>query len=104
MPKLELLKGKYSNCSSELELRKTLSAEGYDLFEWQDRPGNFYSPHQHGHDEFIVVQSGSIVFTIGGTNYRLEAGDMLVLPHGTVHSAVNDGKQTVHYFICSLKN
>lgn len=101
MARLAVLKGKYSHCENEKELRNVLLSEGYDIFPWEDPPGAHYSPHQHQHDEFIVIQSGSIVFEIDGNSYRLEPGDMLVLPTGTVHSADNDQAAGVRYFICS---
>ncbi len=101
MTRLEHIKGKYSFCKSEKELKSELISEGYDVFPWQDPPGAHYHPHKHPHDEFIVVQSGSILFEIAGKKYRLQAGDMLVLPEGTVHSADNDQQSAVRYFICS---
>jgi mannose-6-phosphate isomerase-like protein (cupin superfamily) len=101
MPRLELIKGKYSFCSSEKDLKAVLISEGYDIFPWQDPPGAHYAPHQHPHDEFIVVHSGSMVFDIKGKKYLLQAGDMLVLPEGTVHSADNEQPVAVRYFICS---
>ena len=71
------------------------------MFSWQDLPGAAYSEHSHNHDEVIVVQSGAIKFTIAGEDYLLEAGDELILPAGTLHSAINPGDKTVSYLICS---
>ncbi len=101
MSKLQLIKGKYADHTSEKDLRETLTLEGYDVFPWQDSPGAVYSAHKHPHDEFIVVHSGSMLFTINGKDYRLEPGDMLVLPEGTMHVAHNDQTTPVRYFICS---
>lgn len=99
--RLSVRKAKYSSFTSEKELRAELISEGYYIFPWQDDPGAHYAPHQHAHDEFIVVQSGSMVFVIEGKEIRLERGDMLVLPEGTQHEAVNDSEEPVRYFICS---
>lgn len=85
--------------SSDLEAQ--LRRQGYSLFSWEDRPGAYYSPHSHEHDEFIVVLSGSIKFTIAGRDYLLEPGDMLTLPAETVHSAVNDEHSSCRYYICT---
>ncbi len=101
MSKVQVIKGRYSNYSSEKELRETLTHEGFDVFPWQDSPGAFYSAHQHPHDEFIVIHSGSMLFKIGTKEYRLDPGDMLVLPQGTIHQALNDQPCAVRYFICS---
>ena len=94
-------RAKYSHCESEQDLRDELIFQGYYIFPWQDAPGARYAPHQHHHDEFIIVQSGSIVFTIDGQEIRVEAGDMLVLPEGTQHSAENTSDLPVRYLICS---
>ena len=90
--------GQYQNLS---QLRSKLKEEGYSLFEWQDSPQAYYSPHQHPHDEYIVVVSGEIVFTIDDKDFKLTAGDALDLPAGTVHSSRNKGKASVVYFICT---
>ncbi len=97
----QVIKGRYSRGSSSEEIQAALLAEGFDLFPWQDAPGATYAEHSHPHDEFIVVTAGTIVFSTGGSDYRLETGDAFRLPAGTVHSAVNDGSEPVSYFICT---
>lgn len=94
-------KEKYSGCNSRDEVRRLLESEGYSVFAWQDTPGSFYTPHSHPHTEYIVVYSGCITFTIDKEDYKLEAGDALVLPANTIHAAVNDGSSTAKYFICT---
>lgn len=68
-------------------LRQRLVEEGYDPFRWQDPPGTTYEPHSHAHDESLWVIEGEITFRIGDRDYRLQAGDRLMLPAGTVHTA-----------------
>jgi quercetin dioxygenase-like cupin family protein len=100
MTSLSIDKQKY-DCRDESELERKLEREGFSIFNWSDRPGAYYSPHSHGHDEFIIVYKGSITFIIQGSKYKLEPGDLLNLPAGTVHEAVNDTREPVHYFICT---
>ncbi|HEY9784058.1 MAG TPA: cupin domain-containing protein [Candidatus Obscuribacterales bacterium] len=99
--KARVLSGAFADVKSISELRRRLKDEGYSIFEWQDGPGAYYSPHSHPHDEFIVVASGNIVFTIDGLDYELSAGDGFDLPAGAVHEAVNKGSQAVKYMICT---
>ncbi len=100
--KVALHKGKYKRCCADIsELQKDLAAEGHSLFVWKDSPGAVYSPHSHSHDEYIVVSSGEIEFSISGTTYLMQAGDALDLPAGTVHSAINKGSKSCIYIICS---
>jgi mannose-6-phosphate isomerase-like protein (cupin superfamily) len=101
MVELSLEKGKYASIGSPAALKHQLEQEGRSVFPWQDRSGAYYSPHQHSHDEFIVVYEGRIVFLIAGERYEIEPGDQLNLPANTVHEAINEDEQTVRYFICS---
>jgi len=94
-------KAKYAKLAATGELRSILEKQGLSVFSWYDPPGATYAEHYHGHDEVIVVSHGAIEFTIAGQSYLLEAGDELILPEGTRHSAVNRGSVTVEYFICS---
>jgi quercetin dioxygenase-like cupin family protein len=68
-------------------LMRRLHAEGFEVLRWQDRPGVAYEPHAHDHDESLWVTEGEITFGVAGSEYRLGAGDRLMLPAGTVHTA-----------------
>jgi quercetin dioxygenase-like cupin family protein len=71
----------------EDELRRRLEAEGFSVWQWSDPPGADYTPHQHDRDESLWVVAGEITFGALGGELRLGAGDRLMLPAGTVHSA-----------------
>lgn len=71
----------------ERELRRLLGADGFEASAWTDRPGAYYAPHQHDHDESLWCVRGSITFEIDGHTYPLGPGDRLMLPRGTVHAA-----------------
>jgi quercetin dioxygenase-like cupin family protein len=69
-------------------LRARLEREGCcSVFEWSDAAGADYQPHQHEHDESIWIVRGEMTFTALGREWRLAAGDRLMLPKGTVHLA-----------------
>ncbi len=100
--KVALHKRKYESCCASIsELQKKLADEGHSLFVWKDSPGAVYSPHSHSHDEYIVVSSGEMEFSIDGTRYLMQPGDALDLPAGTVHSAINNGDKSCVYIICT---
>ena len=80
------------------ELRRRLEADGFEAFRWQDSPGADYQPHSHDHDESLWLISGAITFGIGGADYRLAPGDRLMLPGGTVHTALA-GPRGADYWI-----
>lgn len=46
-------------------------------------------PHWHDCFELICVQSGMRRVTLDGTEFRLEKGDIAVIPPGVVHSTIN---------------
>ena len=71
----------------ESALRDELAREGFDVFRWHDPPGAVYAPHSHDHDESLWVVDGEITFGADGTDLCLGAGDRLMLPAGTVHTA-----------------
>jgi quercetin dioxygenase-like cupin family protein len=72
---------------AEDELRRRLEEEGFAVWAWRDQPGATYVPHSHDEDESIWVVEGRIAFGVGGSEYPLGAGDRLMLPKGTVHTA-----------------
>ncbi len=68
-------------------LKAQLEAEGFSVWQWSDAPGATYTPHSHDHDESIWIVAGEIRFGALGRELHLVAGDRLMLPQGTVHTA-----------------
>lgn len=70
-----------------------LRAEAGDCYAWSNRPGNRYAPHAHSYEKVLYCVDGSITFLLEteGRKLELNAGDRMVLPAGTVHSAVVGG-------------
>jgi quercetin dioxygenase-like cupin family protein len=75
----------------ESSLRDILMRDGFDVFRWEDPPDARYSAHSHDHDESLWVLEGEITFGADGKELRLVAGDRLMLPAGTVHTARSGG-------------
>ena len=82
----------------EAELKRRLSGEGFDAFVWHDGPAADYAPHTHEHDESLWVVRGLITFGVEGRSHALGPGDRLMLPAGTLHSAVA-GRDGATYLI-----
>ena len=72
------------------QLMEKLSAEATGCYSWSNGPGDRYAPHSHGYEKVLYCVEGSIRFQLEneGRTLELEAGDRMVLPPGTVHSAV----------------
>lgn len=71
----------------EEALRQRLTAEGFEVFRWRDTAGTDYQPHSHDHDESLWVVEGEMTFGAAGREFHLRAGDRLMLPKGTIHTA-----------------
>jgi quercetin dioxygenase-like cupin family protein len=67
-----------------------LKAEATGCYSWSNGPGDRYAPHSHGYEKVLYCVEGSIRFVLEdeGRALELKAGDRMVLPRGTVHSAV----------------
>ena len=67
-----------------------LRGEASGCYSWSNGPGDRYSPHSHTYEKVLYCVDGSISFVLEpeGRRLDLKAGDRMVLPAGTVHSAV----------------
>ena len=72
------------------ELMARLQAEARDCHSWSNGPGDRYAAHSHGYEKILYCVDGSITFVLEAERRALElkGGDRMVLPAGTVHSAV----------------
>jgi quercetin dioxygenase-like cupin family protein len=71
------------------ELMARLREESTACYSWSNGPGDRYSPHSHGYEKVLYCTWGSITFVLEkeGRRIDLSAGDRMVLPAGTIHSA-----------------
>jgi quercetin dioxygenase-like cupin family protein len=73
--------------------RHDLSAPGREVVQVRvDFDPGYVSPkHTHPGEEIIYVIEGTLEYDIGGKVSRVQAGDVLFVPAGTVHWAKNVG-------------
>jgi quercetin dioxygenase-like cupin family protein len=71
------------------ELMTRLRAEATDCYSWSNGQGDRYAPHSHTYEKVLYCVDGSITFMLEpeGRRLDLKAGDRMVLPAGTIHSA-----------------
>ena len=67
-----------------------LRGEASGCYSWSNGPGDRYAAHTHPYEKVLYCVAGSITFALEGEGEKLQlrAGDRMVLPAGTVHSAV----------------
>jgi len=81
-------------------LRRTLTDEGYGVYQWSDRPGTAYGVHQHSSHQCHWIISGTLELQVEGVGaVTLNPGDRDFMPAGTYHSARVIGKEPVVYLI-----
>jgi quercetin dioxygenase-like cupin family protein len=59
---------------------------GVSFFVISHRRGEGPGPHRHPYEETFVVQEGATEFTVDGETVMVEAGTVVVVPSGAVHS------------------
>jgi len=71
------------------ELMTRLRTEATGCYSWSNGPGDRYAPHSHTYEKVLYCVDGSITFMLEpeGRRLDLKAGDRMVLPAGTIHSA-----------------
>jgi quercetin dioxygenase-like cupin family protein len=72
------------------DLMTQLRSEATGCYSWSSGPGDRYAPHSHDYEKILYCVDGSIEFVLEaeGRKLDLESGDRMVLPAGTIHSAV----------------
>jgi len=71
------------------DLERAYAGAGLSPGWWSNGPLDRYSPHSHAYHKVLFCAKGSITFIVPEAGeFRLQAGDRLDIPPGTVHSAV----------------
>jgi len=76
-----------ADCNRQAAKRWLEEEYGASVMVVPDTPGHYYPPHSHDCHEIIVATEGRIVFQAEGREVPVDAGEVLYLPEGTVHSA-----------------
>jgi quercetin dioxygenase-like cupin family protein len=76
--------------ATETDLMRRLEREAEHCYSWSNGPHERYSAHQHDYEKVLYCVRGSIVFVLEDDARRIElrAGDRMVLPPHTRHSAL----------------
>lgn len=80
---------------SEAAMRIKLEAMGYSVSRYIYSPGTYFSPHKHGVDKIDGVLAGRFRMGMEEGAVVLEAGDLLEVPSGMLHSAEVVGDEAV---------
>jgi quercetin dioxygenase-like cupin family protein len=72
------------------DLMTALRKEAISCYSWSNGPHDRYAAHSHSYEKVLYCVDGSITFMLEreGRRRELQSGDRMVLPAGTVHSAI----------------
>ena len=76
-------------------MRRKLEVFGYYVNVYTYTPGTRFTPHTHAVDKIDGILSGRLQVRMSGREVVLEAGDLLWVPRGTIHSAEVVGRDPV---------
>ncbi len=80
---------------SEAAMTRKLEARGCRVSRYVYPPGTVFPPHTHDVDKIDGVLSGRFCLTLPEGRFVLEAGDLIAVPKGIVHSAEVVGDEPV---------
>ena len=90
---MQVIRWQEATSPQEQELRKRMQQQGLSPYTWSNGPGDTYAVHSHSYEKVLYCVRGSIRFVLpdrpeASRNIDLTAGDCMILPAGTRHSAL----------------
>ena len=61
-----------------------------------------HPPHQHAHEEMLMLQSGTLVATVNGETATLTAGSIAYIASNDLHGWRNPGPVRAQYFVIAF--
>jgi len=77
-----------------VNLAQLAAGDRMSVQHFRIEPGGLVDDHSHEHEQTGFLFGGSIVFTVDGEEYHIEAGDAYAIPGGAVHAAEVRGDET----------
>lgn len=66
-------------------------------------PGQIpHAPHQHSHEEVLMLRRGVLDATFGGKTTQLTAGSVIYVGSNELHGWKNPGPEPAEYFVIAL--
>src|SRR5262245_45436065 len=94
------------NSTTEIRQMMTgLTHSGYriDLHETALAVGQMpHAPHQHAHEELLLIREGTVEVTVGGKTSRLGPGSSVYIASNELHGWKNVGTTPAKYFVMAL--
>jgi mannose-6-phosphate isomerase-like protein (cupin superfamily) len=76
-----------------LEVHETILGPGMDT----------HAPHQHEHEEMLIIVSGALDVHVAGKSETAESGSVVYLASNVMHNAHNSGAVPCRYYVIELR-
>lgn len=77
------------NLQSQFDPRQYMLSKDFEVYYYNDRHFSGVEDHTHDYYEFYFFMEGNVSMSIHNKNYRLNPGDMILIPPGVHHHAFN---------------
>lgn len=84
---------------SAFNRRQYMLARDFEVFYYSDRSFQNVSSHSHDYYEFYIFLEGAVEMEIDGNTYPLSRGDVVLVPPGILHRALQNGDSIYRRFI-----
>ena len=89
--------------SRQMLTTRTRTGNRLDLHESELPAGTApHDPHQHIHEELLLIREGLLDVTVGGTTTRLGPGSSAYFASSQTHGWRNVGPTTARYFVLAV--
>ena len=92
-PARAVLPGKIYHTDFNLEVHETILGPGMDT----------HAPHQHEHEEMLIIVSGALDVHVAGKSETAESGSVVYLASNVMHNAHNSGAVPCRYYVIELR-
>lgn len=79
---------------SRFSTRQYMLSEDYEIYYYKDHYLSKVNSHVHNYYEFYFFMEGNVSIEIAGNEYRLQYGDVVLIPPGIFHHAVIHDTET----------
>ncbi len=87
-------KSRWSEQHSDADaLKRQLTSEGFDAYQWTGCPGGAYLDYIHTLDEVVCVLAGTADVKVADEQGTVEVGDRMDVPANTYHSITVTSKE-----------
>jgi quercetin dioxygenase-like cupin family protein len=94
---------KTGNLSRQVFTGETHEGTPIDLHITTLQPGQMpHPPHRHVHEELMLIQKGTLEFTISGQSTKVGPGSVVFVHSGDLHGLKNVGTEPAQYFVLAI--